>query len=225
MTAPLPNLVIHPSARTEGDGIWFLKPPGFVSLPLDSLSAEPASRKTEALREAMEPLLATAPDEPARQRFVADLLFAERLFATLRSDGTVHCSLGLHRNDTGDGDAGMVCSLFTVTWVNTAWAPRGVTAARAITAAEGHTHVEYAEMPCGPASFSESVRTPRVDSGFPQEPLLQLHAHLPHPDGTSLALLTLSTTATPHRDHFRRLLRQIAELVSFDDPFAADSQG
>ncbi|MFJ6083832.1 hypothetical protein ACIQI8_20765 [Streptomyces sp. NPDC092369] len=221
----MPNLVIHPRARTEGDGIWFLRPPGFISLPLDSLSAEPASRKTEALRDAMEPLLATAPDEPTRQRFAADLLFAERLFATLRTDGTVHCSLGLHRNDTGSGEAGMLLSLFTVTWVNTAWAPRGVTAARAVTAGEGHAHLEYAEMPCGPASFSESVRTPRADSGIPQMPLLQFHAHLPHPDGTSLALLTLSTTATAHRDTFRGLLRQIAELVSFDDPFAAGSQG
>ncbi|MGW3283327.1 hypothetical protein ACWDR3_01630 [Streptomyces sp. NPDC001002] len=225
MTAPMPNLVIHPSARTEGDGIWFLKPPGFISWPFDALAAEPASRNSEVLREVMEPLLATAPDEATRQRFVADLHFAERLFATLRTAGTVHCSLGLHRDDTGDGDVGMLFSLFTITWVNTTWAPRGVTAARAVTAAEGHTHVEYAEMPCGPASFSESVRVPSADSGLPQEPLLQLHAHVPHPYGTSLALLTLSTTATTHRDPFRRLLRQIAELVSFDDPFAADTQG
>ncbi len=59
---------------------------------------------------------------------------------------------------------------------------------------------------------------PFPESGLPETPLLQLHAYLPHPDGTGLALLTLSTTATHHRDSYRTLLRQISELVAFEEP-------
>ncbi|MFJ8993251.1 hypothetical protein ACIRQH_23000 [Streptomyces sp. NPDC102279] len=51
---------------------------------------------------------------------------------------------------------------------------------------------------------------------------MQIHAHLPHPDGRSLAILTLSTVSVVHREHYRAVLREIAGLVSFDDPLAPD---
>ncbi|MFE9606976.1 hypothetical protein [Streptomyces sp. NPDC006012] len=173
----------------------------------------------------MEPLLASAPDDGIRRQFAANLADVLRMFHVLSREGMVHCSLGLHRDDTGQGDGGgVLLSLFTIAWMGTAWGPRGVTAARAVASAEGHTHIDYAELPCGPATFSETVRTPTLESGLPGRPLLQIHAHLPHPDGTSLALLTLSTTAVVLRESYRLVLRQMAELVSFDDPFGQTSR-
>ncbi|MGW1874579.1 hypothetical protein [Streptomyces sp. NPDC001975] len=143
----------------------------------------------------------------------------------MQTDGTAHCAVGLHRDDAEGGHGTALFSLFTISWVDTSWAPRGVTAARALVTAEGHTHIEYGEVPCGPAAFSETVRMPTAESGLPRKPLLQIHGHLPHPDGTTLALLTLSTTAVSHREQYRAILRQIARTVSFDDPFAAPQDG
>ncbi|MFF2845455.1 hypothetical protein ACFVT5_03865 [Streptomyces sp. NPDC058001] len=191
----------------DDPGIRFALPPGFTPLPLPLPPAPP---------EALAHLLDTAPDDTARQRFGAVVTGAGVLLGALCAQGTVHCSLGLHRDDSGIGGAAApLLSLFTVTWVDTAWAPRAVTAARAVASAEGHTQVEYAELPCGPASLSETVRVtgPR--------PLLQVHAHVPHPDGTSLAYLTLSTPATPHRPHYRALLRQVAASLRFEDHLTA----
>ncbi|MFJ3302729.1 hypothetical protein ACIPSA_06365 [Streptomyces sp. NPDC086549] len=207
--------------NAEGEGIWFATPPGFTSLPLDALLAPQASAKAEESREVLAAVLAAAPDDVVRQQVLADLANALRLFHTLRAEGTVYLSLGLHRDDISERHGDALLSLFTITWVDTAWAPRGVTAARSVAQAEGHTNIEYAELPCGPATFSESVLTPTDESGLAQKPLLQIHGHLPHPDGRSLAVLTLSTIAAVHREHYRVILRQIAELVSFNDPFAS----
>ncbi|MEV0529837.1 hypothetical protein AB0I66_41105 [Streptomyces sp. NPDC050439] len=74
------------------------------------------------------------------------------------------------------------------------------------------------ELPCGPASFSELVRVPKSDSAPPQTPLLQVFAHLPHPDGKRLVTLTLGTTAVNRRAEYRSLLHHIAENVSFENP-------
>lgn len=221
-TTSAPRFVLHPSVHEPGEGIWFATPPGFTALPLDALLASPGSPEGERLGEALAPLLASAPDEVTRQRFTSQLAMAQGMFRSLGSEGVAHCSLGLHRDDIGaeKGNSGVLLSLFTVTWVNTAWAPRGVAAARAVATAEGHTHVAYAELSCGPATFSETVRTATPESGLSRAPLLQLHAHLPHPDGTSLATLTLSTTAVVHREHYRTILRRIADLAGFEDPMA-----
>jgi hypothetical protein len=43
---------------------------------------------------------------------------------------TMHCCLGLHADDEGDG--GLLLSLFTLAWRATDWAPRSVLAARAV---------------------------------------------------------------------------------------------
>ncbi|MFF4251488.1 hypothetical protein ACFY1L_09790 [Streptomyces sp. NPDC001663] len=226
MTASATNFILHPSLAEEGDGIWFATPAGFTTLPLEALLEPATSPGAAELREALAPILASAPDELSRQSFMANLSAAQRMVNILRVAGTVHCSLGLHRDDTGDGDGGVLLSLFAVGWVATAWAPRGVNAARAVATAEGHTDIEYAELPCGPATFSETVRTPTAESGLPRQPLLQIHANLPHPDGNRLAVLTLSTTAVAHREHYRDILRQIAGMASFEDPFSpvADEQ-
>lgn len=220
-----PNLVVHPHTRAEGDGIWFAVPPGFVSLPLGVLLAPVGTPEQEELSAALTPLLASAPDETSRRQFTAVLASVQQMIYTLRREGTVHFSLGLHRDDIGNDETGALISVFTITWVDTSWAPRGVIAARAVTAAENHTHIAYDELPCGPAAFSEILRTAKPDSGLPQEPLLQFHAYLPHPDGTSLALLTLSTTAVRHRERYRTLLRHIAQLVAFDDPLTKPAEG
>ncbi|MER7488481.1 hypothetical protein ABTY20_21765 [Streptomyces sp. NPDC126497] len=157
-----------------------------------------------------------------RQQLISQFATAQQLLAALREAGTVHCSVGLHRDDVADvagvSSPAPLFSLFTVSWRETATAPRGVTAARAVTAGVGHTGVEFAELSCGPAAFSESVSVPGDGSGLPQLPLLQLHAHLPHPDCRRLAVLTLTTTAPARRDEYRAILRMIAASVSFKGP-------
>ncbi|MER6271102.1 hypothetical protein [Streptomyces sp900105755] len=225
MTDLSANLLIHPSALQPGDGIWFATPPGFTSLPLDGLLAPRHSSEADTFREALEPLLSSVPDEVSRQNFIATLETARELFSPLWAEGTVHCALGVHRDDIGNGDGSALLSLFTVTWVDTSWAPRGVTAARVVLHDDVHTNIEYGDFPSGPASFSERSRTPTAQSGFPQQSLLQIHGYLPHPDGTTLALLTLSTTAASHREQYREILRQIARTVTFEDPFATAAGG
>jgi hypothetical protein len=50
--------------------------------------------------------------------------------------------------------------------------------------------------------------------------LLQLYAYLPHPDCRRMAVLMLSTRALEHRDEYRAILRQIAELTTFEHPLS-----
>lgn len=215
-----PRFIIDDSAKDPDAEIWFAVPAGFTELPLEALLAAPGSPAADRLRAALAPLVEVIPDGVARQRFIAELANGQQLLLALREVDTVHCSLGLHRDDAEGGDGRTLLSLFTVSWLQTAWAPRAVSAARAVAKAEHQTSIEYVDLPCGPASVSESVRTPAAGSGVPQEPLLQVHAHLPHPDCRRIALLTLSTAAVSRREQYRTILRQTAELVSFADPLA-----
>ncbi|WP_371548854.1 hypothetical protein OG266_27165 [Streptomyces sp. NBC_00554] len=224
MTAA-PHFVVTDSAKDPAADIWFAEPAGFTALPLESLVAPPGSPAADELRTVFTPFLEAAPDELIRQQFVAQAAASQQMLGALCEVGTVHCSIGLHRDDvdeTASGDGQPLISLFTLSWRDTAVAPRAVTAARAVTSAAGHTHIEYLELPCGPATLSETVRTASADSGLPRLPLLQIHAHLPHPDCKRLVVLTLSTTAVIRREEYRAVLRQIAETVSFDSPLESD---
>ncbi|MEU9877251.1 hypothetical protein [Streptomyces phaeochromogenes] len=219
-----PTFILHDSVKDPDAELWFFEPAGFTALPLDALLPEPGSPAADELRTVAAPFLDAAPNELVRQQFIAHFASGQQLLGALREVGTVHCSIGVHRDDVGEASASKgqpLLSFFTLSWRDTAMAPRGVTAARAVSAAEGHTHIEYLELPCGPATFSESVRTPSADSGLPQLPLLQVHAHLPHSDCKRLVVLTLSTTAVARRDQYRAILQQIAETVSFDNPLEA----
>ncbi|MDX2542290.1 hypothetical protein ACOT81_30945 [Streptomyces sp. WI04-05B] len=89
---------------------------------------------------------------------------------------------------------------------------------RAVTSTAGHTHIEYLELPCGPATLSETALKAAADYGLPQQPLLQVHAHVPHPDCKRLAVFTMNTTAVARRAEYRVILRQIVETVSFENP-------
>ncbi|NGO10366.1 hypothetical protein G5C60_22950 [Streptomyces sp. HC44] len=224
-----PHFILDESAKDPDADIWFAEPAGFTPLPLDILLASPDSPAAHELRTAFAPFLDAAPDEVTRQRFVAQVAEGQRLLAALREVGTVHCSIGLHRDDVDDtvsGNGQPLFSVLTLSWRDTAAASRAATAARAVTSAEGLANIEYLELPCGPATFSESVRTPSADSGLSPQALLQIHAHLPHPDCKRLVVLTLSTTAIARREQYRTILQQIAETVSFDNPLAeAESQG
>ncbi|MEU4996757.1 hypothetical protein [Streptomyces sp. NPDC021622] len=216
-----PFFTLHESAQDPDADIWFVEPAGFNAIPLDVFLAPQDSPATEKLRAALAPLLDAAPDDAARQQLIAQLSAGRQILEALREAGTVHCSVGLHRDDVGGGTGGpLLLSLLTLSWRDIALAPPAITAARAVASSEGHTHVEYVELPCGPASVSETVRTPSPGSGLPQQPLLQIHAHLPHPAGRRLAILTLATAEVDHREHYRAILGQVAELVSFDDPLA-----
>ncbi|WAZ23842.1 hypothetical protein STRCI_005212 [Streptomyces cinnabarinus] len=213
-----PTIVVDDSAEDPDAEFWFAEPPGFLPLPLDALLPEPDSTAAHALRTAAEPFLNAAPDELLRQQLIAQVASGQQLLAALREIGTVHCSIGLHRDDVGGG-ARPLFSLFTVSWRRTATVPRGVMAARAVSATsvtQGGAYVEYLELPCGPATVSESTS---ALSAAVDTPLLQLRAHLPHPDCKRLAVLTLGTTALARRDEYRVILRQIAETVSFEKPF------
>ncbi|MEU1016818.1 hypothetical protein [Streptomyces sp. NPDC005898] len=234
MRTDLPSLVVHDSARDPEADIWFAEPAGFTAVPLDVLLNVPDSPESDPFHVALGPVLDTAPDELARQRFLAHVGAARHLLSALCEAGTVYCAIGLHRDDTdvdrdapGEeataraGDAGRpLLSFLTLSWRDIAIAPPSVTAARAVASGEGapHTRVEYVEgLACGPVSLSETVRTP-VPGGLGAGPLLQIHAHLPHPDGRRIAVLTLSTRATHRRDDYRRILRGGIELVSFENP-------
>ncbi|MFI1416975.1 hypothetical protein ACH4VX_03125 [Streptomyces sp. NPDC020731] len=215
-------IILHESFNDPDAELWFTEPAGFTALPLEALLPRPDSAAADELRTAVAPLLDAAPDEMARQQLIAQFATAQQLLAALREVGTVHCSIGLHRDDVADvagvSDPVPLFSLFTISWRETAVAPRGVTAARVVTAGEGRAGVEFVELSCGPAAFSESASVPGAGSGLPRIPLLQLHAHLPHPDCGRLAVLTLTTTAPGRRDEYREILRLIAASVSFKSP-------
>ncbi|MEU2774168.1 hypothetical protein ABZ646_14810 [Streptomyces sp. NPDC007162] len=215
-----PQVIIDDSANDPHAGIWFAVPGGFTELPIDALLAAPASPEADRLREALAPLAEAIPDGVTRQQFIAQLASGQQLLRALREVGTVHCALGVHRDDVTGSAGETLHSLFTVSWRDIAWAPRPVSAARAVATAEQHAHVEYLELPSGPASMGETVRTPSPDFGLPPTPLLQIHAHLPHPDGKRLAVLTLSTTAVERRAQYRAILHNIAELTSFESPLS-----
>ncbi|GGP93054.1 hypothetical protein GCM10010266_14730 [Streptomyces griseomycini] len=224
-----PSVIPDPSTADPLAELWFVEPAGFVPLPLEVLLPEPGSSAGDALQAAAAPLLDAAPDEAARRQFVTAFATGQQLLKALNEAGTVHCSIGLHRDDVGDvsvaDSRGPLFSLFTVSWRETGVAPRGVTAARAVTSADGHAQIGFAELPCGPATFSETAATPAPGSGLPQRPLLQLHAYLPHPDCRRLAVLTLTTTAPGRRDEYRAILRLIAESASFENPLGEASGG
>ncbi|MFI9821684.1 hypothetical protein ACIHFC_14610 [Streptomyces sp. NPDC052013] len=218
-----PTILLDPSTADPHAELWFVEPPGFVPLPLDTLLPDGWSGSGDSLREAAAPFLDAAPDDTARGQFVAAFCTGQQLLAALRETGTVHCSIGLHRDDLGQGsfgrgDEALLFSLFTVSWRDTAVAPRGVTAARVVMGGAGHEQVEFAELPAGPAGFGETTSTPAVGSGLPRQRLLQVHAYLPHPDCKRLAVLTLTTTAPARRAEYRAILRLIAESVSFESP-------
>jgi hypothetical protein len=223
-------IILDESFNDSHAALWFIEPAGFTALPLDALLPSPDTQAAERLRVAVAPLLDIAADDVARQQFIAQFAMAQRLMAALRETGTVHCSLGLHRDDVSEvssgGGSAPLFSLFTVSWRDIAVAPRGVTAARAVALGEerGRGRVEFVELPCGPATFSETVSTPAVDSGLPQRPLLQVHAHLPHPDCRRLAVLTLTTTAPGRRDEYRAILRLIAGSAGFENPLPTDGR-
>ena len=221
-----PTFILHDSVKDPDAELWFFEPAGFTALPFDALLPAPGSPAADELRTVAAPFLEAAPNELVRQEFIAHFASGQQLLGALREVGTVHCSIGLHRDDVGGSSMSNgqpLLSFFTLSWRDTAVAPRGVTAARVVSAGEGHTHIDYLELPCGPATFSETVRTPSADSGLPPLPLLQVHAHLPHPDCKRLVVLTLSTTAVARRDQYRAILQQIAETVSFDNPLDAGS--
>ncbi|MCX4666887.1 hypothetical protein OG453_09430 [Streptomyces sp. NBC_01381] len=216
-----PFFTLHESAQDPDADLWFVEPAGFTTIPLDVFLAPQDSPATEKLRTALAPLLDAAPDgTAARQQIIAQLSAGKQILAALCQAGTVHCSVGLHRDDVGGTGGPLLLSLLTLAWRDIALAPPAVTAARAVASSEGHTHVEYVELPCGPASVSETVRTPSLGSGLLQQQLLQIHAHLPHPAGKRLAVVTLTTAEVARREHYRAILGQVAELVSFDDPLA-----
>ncbi|MFG2683023.1 hypothetical protein [Streptomyces sp. NPDC048392] len=217
-----PRIMMHDSVNDEQAELWFAEPSGFMSLPLESLLTAPGSADAEVMRETVAPLLDAAPNEVVRQRFVAQLALGQQMLGALCGFGTVHCSVGLHRDDIDPTNAHLL-SLFTISWRDTKVAPRGVTAARVATSANGHTHVAFEEFPCGPAALSEATLRYVAESGIPQLPLLQIHAHLPHPDCKRLAVFTLSTTAVARREEYRAVLRQIVETVRFENPLRAEA--
>ncbi|MFC8870891.1 hypothetical protein ACFUAC_25115 [Streptomyces sp. NPDC057148] len=214
-------LIVDASVDDPHAELWFAEPAGFTPLPLDNLLPEPRTPGADVLRAAAAPLLDSAPSEMARQKLVALLASGQRMLGALREFGTVHCSVGLHRDDVQGpvgGSGQPLFSLLTISWRGTSAAPRAAIVARAAAELVDHSHLEYVDLPIGPLTISESVLRPAGGTELPQQPLLQIHAHLPHPDCTRLAILTLSTTATARREEYRAILRQVVETVRFEKP-------
>ncbi|MFW6695517.1 hypothetical protein [Streptomyces sp. MAR4 CNX-425] len=216
MTEDQPAYLLSDSATAPDRDAWFALPAGFTTLPLDALTAPAESPDTARLREVVGGTLDAAPEGVARQQLIGQLATAQRMLLALREEGTVHCSLGLHRDDDGDGR--VLTSLFTFRWQDISHAPRHLTAARAVAA--GHDRIEVLDLPCGPAALGEVTMGVAPDLGLPVERLLQLHAYLPHPDGDRLVVLTLTTPTPNRRAHYRAMLRDVAEHVSFENPLA-----
>ncbi|MFF0724646.1 hypothetical protein [Streptomyces sp. NPDC004134] len=206
--------ILSDSAAAPDRDAWFALPAGFTTLPLDVLTSPVGSPGASRLREVVDGVLAGVPDGIVREQVIGQLAGAQRMMLALREEGVVHCSLGLHRDDDGDGR--LLTSFFTFRWQEISRAPRHLTAARAVAA--GHDRIEVLDLPCGPAALGEVGRTVAPDLGLGVERLLQVHAYLPHPDGSRLAVLTLTTPAPHRRAHYRAMLHDVAEHVSFDDP-------
>lgn len=160
------RVIVDDSASDPSAGIWFAVPGGFTELPIDVLLAAPASAEADRLQQALAPLVEAIPDGVTRQQFIAQLASGQQLLRALREVGTVHCSLGVHRDDTAGNNGETLHSLFTVSWRDIAWSPRAVSAARAVATADQHSNIEYLDLPSGPASMGETLRTPTPESGL-----------------------------------------------------------
>jgi hypothetical protein len=209
------TFVIDPSAGMPDADIWFALPAGFVPVPLTELiGAEEVPSSAEGQRHSPEALAAMLTG-PENSRQLLELLApVRRLAHVLAYSGVIHCSVGLHRDDEGDGS--LLLSLFTLGWRETSWAPRGVMAARAAAGMADASHVEALDLPCGPATLVE-IRTSPQAADVSQE-LLQDVVYVPFPDARKLAILTLSTIAVHRSGHYRDLLRETARMVTFDNP-------
>ncbi|MEU6283911.1 hypothetical protein [Streptomyces sp. NPDC047028] len=218
MTSPL--YMIDESALSEDADVWFVLPPGFVPLPLRELAiAEQNPAMAGRLGDALRPLFEASADAAARQRLLTAFGPVLRMAQVLLSVDTVHCCVGLHVDDVGDGD--LLLSMFTLTWKATNWAPRRVLVARALAGAQGTEYRERLDLPCGPAAFVQSRLTGPPEVGpVAGRQLLQVTAHVPCTEGRRIAILTLATTATERAQEYRCLLRDIARSVSFENPFA-----
>ncbi|WP_407565313.1 hypothetical protein [Streptomyces sp. 184] len=214
MTEDQVTYILSDSVTAPDREAWFALPAGFTTLPLDALTAPPDHPDATRLRDAVEPLLAAAPEGVVREQLVGQLASAQRMLLALRQEGVVHCSLGLHRDDAGDGR--VLTSFFAFRWQEISRSPRHLTAARAV--ATGHDRIEVLDLPCGPAALGDTTMTVAPDLGLPVKRLLQVHAYLPHPDGCRLVVLTLTTAAVNRRAHYRAMLRDVAEHVSFENP-------
>ncbi|MFD8223731.1 hypothetical protein ACFV16_06100 [Streptomyces massasporeus] len=213
------SFVIDPSARILDADIWFALPAGFVPVPLTELVAAEEVRAGAEGRGHSHEALATMLNRPGNSEQLLGLLApVRRLAQVLAYSGVIHCSVGMHRDDEGDGS--LLLSLFTVGWRETVWAPRGVTAARAASATQDTSHMEALELPCGPASLV-AIRTNPLGVDPAQE-LLQAVVYVPFPDARKLAILTLSTTAVHRSVHYRDLLRELARMVTFENPLLMD---
>ncbi|MEU1099982.1 hypothetical protein ABZ408_03210 [Streptomyces tibetensis] len=211
------SYLIDNSARSQEAEIWFALPPGFLALPLLEL-AEAASGPAEAARtgNVLLPLWEALPDPEARRRILNDFAPVQQMAKAFLESGAIHCSMGLHTDDEGDG--GLLLSLFTVTWQAASWAPRKVIAARAAAGSERAEHIESLDLPCGPASLVQERLTVPPGPWLAQRELLQVTAYVPCPDAVRVAVLTLATAAVGRAQHYCALLRDIAQTVTFDNP-------
>lgn len=213
------TFVFDPSARMPDADIWFALPAGFVPVPLTELVvADEKPTRPEGQRHRLE-VLATMLTGPESSLQILELLApVRRLAHVLAYSGVIHCSVGMHRDDAGDGR--LLLSMLTVGWRETSWAPRGVMAARAAAGAADASYVEALDLPCGPATLVEIRASPQV-AGAPQE-LLQVVTYVPFPDSHKLVILTLSTTAVHCSDRYRDLLRETSRMVTFENPLSMD---
>jgi len=212
----LPYL-IDESARSQDADIWFALPAGFVALPLLELTQEGNSTERARPGDALRPLMEAFPDLSSRQQFLTEIAPVRRMAQVLLEAGTIHCSLGLHADDEGDG--GLLLALFTLSWRTTDWTPRSVLASRAAASTEDAEHIETLDLPCGPASLVQTRLTGPPEAGRAAgRQLLQVTGYVPCPDGERIAILKLATTAVERGPHYRILLRDIARTVSFDNP-------
>ncbi|NUP74572.1 MAG: hypothetical protein HOQ07_07975 [Sinomonas sp.] len=213
------TFAIDSSARRRDADIWFALPAGFLPLPFKEVLD--ARNVLEGADGGEHPLLQLVGElDASERRQERGALFAPvlRAFDVLACSGVLHCSMGLHLDDEGNG--GVLPSLFTLSWRQIAWAPRNVIAARLAAGLHEALHVEVLELPCGPACLAVTRLSP-PDVGVAGQ-LFQIAVHVPYPDATKLAVLTLATTAAHRVDDYRDLLRATARIVTFESPLPVE---
>src|SRR5690242_20628652 len=95
--------VIDASARSRDADIWFALPAGFVALPLVELAATAGSPEEAGPGDVLRALLDGVRDAETRQRLLTDFAPLQRMAQASVVSGSIHCSLGLHSDDQGDG--------------------------------------------------------------------------------------------------------------------------
>ncbi|MGA5566844.1 hypothetical protein ACPCUV_37535 [Streptomyces platensis] len=211
------HFVIDQSALSAEADVWYALPPGYMDVPFASILENPGSEAE--LTDGLLPLMA-AMSPQGRSRFLEALQEAETLAARLIREGVIACALGMHEDDDGS----LLHSVLTIARVETSWTPAELAVRHAATARGSATPLRVERLAHGPAAFAESeIELPESSAqDTPSGTVYQAVAYLAAPDRSSMAVVSISTTATQGAEGYRSIVRSVAETISFDNPLPGE---